>query len=154
MQILLRAKWVIIGRAAAMAWLGFLVNDKDYALHIQSGFRIRTKEKILVANLDMLEPTLEIKKQSDFDWEKYDWEKKGNNYFDEWVNYFRKECRNGIVEKINISDFGDLTIFIDNGMIIEVFLNSSTNECWRFFERGADKHLIITGSGIEKDNED
>ncbi len=152
MQILIGAKWVIVGRASGMAWFGFLINDFDYALHVQSSFRVRNNDKLIIANLDMYEPTIELQEQSNFDWDTFDWEIKGNNCYDIWIQEFRMKNRNAIVQNIIINDWGDLTIEVDNGMIIEVFVNSSLNECWRFFERNSDDHLIINGSGLEKDD--
>lgn len=151
MQILVGAQWFIVGRAAAMAWFGFLINDSDYALHLQSGFRVRTKEKVLIANLDMFDPTEAVQKSPSFDWDTYDWDIQGANCYDKWAEKFRKETREGIVREVRISDLGDLTIEIDNGMIIEVFINSSTKECWRFFKRESDDHLVVTGTGLEAD---
>jgi hypothetical protein len=150
-KVLEGARFFIAGRTAAMAWLGFVVDNINYALHLQSGFRVRTKEKLLIANLDMFDPTDTVIGDPSFAWEQYDWDIQGNNCYDEWTQRFGKESSDGIVRAVEVSDFGDLTIEIDNGMIIEVFVNSSTQECWRFFERGADHHLVVTGLGPEAD---
>lgn len=152
MQVLIGAKWIIAGRSSGLAWFGFVINDFDFALHVQSSFRIIIDNRIIVANLDMYEPTIELQKKPDFDWDTYDWEPKGNNCYDTWILKFRKGEHSGTVKNINISNLGDITIEIDNGMIIEVFVNTSLNECWRFFERNSDEHLIITGNGLEKDD--
>lgn len=151
MQVLIGAKWIIAGRISGMAWFGFVIDNFDFALHVQSGFRIRMNNKIIIANLDMYEPTIEVQKKPDFDWDTYNWEVKGNNCYDIWIQEFRKSNRNGVVKNIRISNLGDLTIEIDNGMVIEVFINTSFSECWRFFERSSDDHLIINGKGLEKD---
>lgn len=156
MEILVGAQWRTIGRAANLAWLGFLINDFEHALHIQSGFRVRTKDKVLTANLDMYDPTKTLLESPSFDWGSYDWDVQGDNCYDEWTGEFRKAAQKIIVQKVLVSDFGDLTIQLDNGMIIEVFINSSTDdsECWRFFKwKSSHKHLVVTGAGLEPDEE-
>ena len=152
MQILVGAQWVWSGRAAAMGTFVFLNKESEYALHVQSAFRIRTEDKLIVANLDMFDPLPEIEGSQSFDWNSYNWDVQGANCYDRWSQGFVNEVENGkagIVRKIHVNDLGDLIIEIDNGMVIEVFLNSSREECWRFFERESEgHHLVVKGTGL------
>ena len=143
------AEWMIIGRASNMIWLGFLKDDIDYALHVQSGFRVVQNGKILIADQDMYRPDPEVENDPDFNWDEFDWNVKGENCFDKWVKLFRSELRGGIVEKIHISDCGDLKISLSNNMVIEVVNNSSDDESWRFFQRNTDDHTVVYGNNIE-----
>lgn len=141
-----------IGRAAAMAWLTFLSNDeKEYALHLQCGFRICANGETIIANLDMFEPTKSLEESPSFDWETFNWDVQGFNRYDEWTTQYNKDKeKQTIVEVIEVNTFGDLTIKFTNGIIIEVFANAATGECWRFFERKSDHHLVVSAQGIEK----
>lgn len=148
---LIGAKGFTIGRAAAMCWIEFEEGSVKYALHIQSAFRICSGEKVLTADLDMFEPTKEIEEAPSFDWETYDWDVQGFNLFDKWTGEWKKNGQEVKVETVKVGDFGDLTIQFSNGMFLEVFMNGSASEYWRFFERNSDaEHLVVTADGIEK----
>lgn len=150
MSVLIQqAKGFTIGRAAAMCWMGFDVNGAQYALHIQCAFRFRTAEEVLVGNLDMFEPTRAMEDSSSFDWNTFDWDVQGFNRYDEWTLQWKKEGRQAVVEAVEVSDFGDLTIRFSGGLVLEVFANNAQNECWRFFERHAKEHLVVTARGMD-----
>lgn len=141
-----------IGRAAAMAWFSFLSNqEKEYALHLQCGFRIRTNDATLIANLDMFEPTQSLEDSPSFDWDTFNWDTQGFNRYDEWTTKYNKDMGNQVfVESVDVNSFGDFTIKCNHGIIIEVFANAATGECWRFFERKAENHLVVSAQGIEQ----
>lgn len=148
MAVLKGEKLFYTGRLAASGDFGFGVKDeKDYCLHIQTAFRLRTDKEILIANLDMFKPTEKLEGNPSFDWDV-----KGSNRYDEWTKKYNKDKDNYVVvENIFVNDFGDLTIKCSNNIIIEIFMNASNDECWRFFERTSkDDHLVVTGKGIEK----
>ena len=150
MSVLTKAKGFTIGRAAAMCWMGFDVNGTEYALHIQCAFRLRTAEEVLIANLDMFYPTAAMEEAPSFVWSEFDWDVQGFNRYDEWALHWKKEGREAVVETIQVSDFGDLTIHFSGGLILEVFMNNAQDECWRFFERNAKEHLVVTAQGVEQ----
>ena len=156
MQTLVGAQWVDVGRAAAMAWFIFSRQGTQYSLHVQTAFRIRTEDTVLNANLDMFEPPPQIAECPSFDWDSFDWDMQGANCYDKWCQGFKDKALNGsvgVVRKIQVNDFGDLTIQNDNGLIIEVFINASRDECWRFFNNGSDYHLVVTGTGLDHEEE-
>ncbi|MGI5897407.1 MAG: hypothetical protein ACOX6U_10745 [Oscillospiraceae bacterium] len=150
-KVLVGATGITIGRIASMSWIGFHVGDSEYALHLQTAFRIRTNEKILIANLDMFEPTETLKNSPSFDWDTFDWDVQGFNRYDEWVKQFKKENEGRLtIQKVTVSNFGDLLIELSQNVFIEVFQNTAAEECWRFFERNSkNDHLVVTGQGIE-----
>lgn len=151
-KVLNAAMGFTIGRTASMAWLGFHNRDAQYALHLQTAFRIRSKNQILIANLDMFEPANSIENNPSFDWNTFNWDVQGLNRYDEWTNQFKKEYGESLwVRNVNVNSFGDLTIVMDQDIVIEVFANASTEECWRFFKRNAEEeHLVVTGQGVER----
>lgn len=149
-EILVGAKGSTIGRAASMACMGFRTGDSEYALHLQTAFRICEKDRILIAGCDMFEPTEALKNSPSFDWDTFQWDVQGFNRYDEWVKQFKKEYQQLTVQKVLVSPTGDLTIAFDRSIVLEVFPNSATEECWRFFERNSDAHLVVTGRGIDE----
>ncbi len=139
-----------IARAAAMGIVVLTSGDKkEYILHLQCAFRFRTVREVLIANLDMFEPTRAMEEAPSFDWHTFDWDVQGFNRFDEWALLWKKDGREATVEAIEISDFGDLTIRFSGELILEVFTNNAWDECWRFFERRAGEHLVVTAQGIQ-----
>jgi len=155
MYVLIGKKLVSITRLAATGNICFISSsEKKYFLRPQNGFRIRTNNEILIANLDMFEPTKSMEENPSFNWETYNWDVIGFNQYDEWTSEYNKNKENQVVvEDISISDFGDLTIKCSNDVIIELFINSANgDECWRFFEDDSEEnHLVVTGQGIEKE---
>jgi hypothetical protein len=152
MKDLKHTKLEAIGRLAATGNFYFYSADRtEFVLRVQTGFRFRDKEKILIGNLDMFEPTETIRESPGFDWDSFNWDVIGFNVYDEWAKQFKKEKQEELyVEKISVGDFGDLTIAFCKDIVLEFFLNSGDGECWRFFARGWEEHLVITPNGIEK----
>lgn len=55
------------------------------------------------------------------------------------------------MEHITVSENGDLEMRLSNKLTLECFIAISTNEeCWRFFQHGNKKHLVIYGNGKAK----
>lgn len=153
MEFMSAAKGTQLSKLARAAAMGSAVlkseDDKEYILHIQCAFRFRTAEEVLIGNLDMFEPTRAMEDSPSFDWNTFDWDVQGFNRYDEWALQWKKEGHQVAVEAMEISDFGDLTIRFSGGLILEVFANNAQNECWRFFERHAKEHLVVTAQGVD-----
>lgn len=154
MDMLKGKKFVSLTRLGATGNLCFESNDnKEFFLRPQTAFRIRTDNEILIANLDMFEPTEALENSPSFDWETFDWDTQGFNQYDEWATQYNKDKENHVIVKdVEVNDFGDLTITCNHGVIIEVFINATDDkECWRFFERQSkDDHLVVTGQGVDE----
>ncbi len=154
-----------IGRACNLAWLGFGkdVISKDYkgeerktaqyALHIQCPFRISRGGMKVLASGDMYEPN------STTEWtEDFDWDIAGANLYDEKASLLTEKLSHNNITAVNIesNEMGDVKIYLSDGYVIEIFTNnSSETEEWRFFETGIEKeHFVITGKGIEYEDEE
>lgn len=124
-----------------------------YALHIECGSRFICGDEIIIAKRDMFMPNSEIYNQPDFDWDNFNWDVKGNNYFDELAKqYLSTDSYGFIVNKITVNMFGDLKICFENKFVLELFADiSGGEECWRFFEADSEGHLVVSGQGIERD---
>lgn len=124
------------------------------ALHVDCCFRMTLGEKIVLSKGDVFQPSTQTENGADFSWEGFEWDVHGNNRFDEIApTVLDEEANDFIVEKITVSKWGDLKIVFSNGFVLETFIDSSgLEECWRFFEAGAENHLIVNGQGIEEDD--
>lgn len=147
-----------IGRAAAMCWIhfGYPVEIEiqgrkrfpgKFALDLDCPWRIRNSNgKLVLGSADMFAPSSEHEQDEDFDWDI-----QGNNLFDEKAKYLFSKEISIVVTSAELNASNDLTITFSNGLILECFVNlSSQEECWRLFKteaRGGD--FIVTGMGIE-----
>ena len=142
------ATHVRIGRAADMIWIALKgVDGKDYAIHLQTFFRFCDGNQILITDMDKYQPTPEYR-----DADLTDCGKIGSNLLDQWCERFNSEFSETVtVSSINVNDNGDFTMALDNGMNLEVLVdNTVDDECWRFFVwRSQEKHLVVTGKGIQ-----
>ena len=123
-------------------------------LYIECSSRFRCRGKIILAKSDLYCPTHEQQEREDFDWLKFDWATQGNNIYDGLLlKHFSTGTSKFVVEKVTVGKFADLKINFTNGLILEVFVETSGHdECWRFFEadRIDQEHLVITGQDIEE----
>jgi len=126
---------------ANMLGLHFDLNEKGYALHIQSFMRIIHKGKIIVTSGDYFI---------------YDGEDKTGTFNDLWINM--KMARDLIIGSsvlsIKHNDFGDIDIILSNDSEIEIKIsNSKTNfidriEQYRFFPTHENKkHFVVYSNG-------
>lgn len=121
-----------------------------YALHAQCLTRIIKDGDILVTTAD---------------YQSWDGETSENN--DEWHNLdkYRSEIIGGKVISISLNALGDVEIALDNGIIIQIYVENGypyydgEQEQYRFFEIGPDneteeqekyrKHYVVYGKHIE-----
>lgn len=138
------------GRAAAMGWVSFTtLGGHSYSLHIQCAFRVRRGAEILIGNLDMFYPTPAMAEDPTFSWEAYDWDVQGANAYDQWARRIKGESIPFQVGSPTVSDCGDLTLPLGEGLFLELFLNQTVEEGWRFFCLLPDApHLVVTGLGL------
>lgn len=103
-----------IGTAADLLWISTENDGKQYAVHIQSPYRITVNDNILCGIYDFYE---------------------NKEYFDEKLQECRKllPCR---ITEIHISKNNDLHILSEK-ITVETFTNRSVDdlEVWRMFER-------------------
>jgi hypothetical protein len=153
---LISLQGISIGRCASMVWIIFGKDESEYALHLQCCFRIRDREGLLVTNMEMYQPSTAIVNKPNFQIDSFDWDVQGDNRFDEWV----KKLSPAISREITVVDarvnaYGDLTIYLEQNIVIEAFIDVSTDECWRLFQTNSKRHhFVMLGNGIEEDEED
>jgi hypothetical protein len=151
------------GRASNLFWLGFgdifqlnrrgkIEETAEYALHIQCSWRITLNNKIIVASRDFYSPNSKWDDDNDDDFE---WDKQGNNRFDELIEIFMKNNEQLKVKQIDADNIGGVILTFSNGCVLEIFPDSSEDddqsEHWRFFNRKENgPHFVVTGNGIDK----
>jgi hypothetical protein len=105
----------------------------EFSLHVQCAWRIRSKNKIIIASSEDQE----------------------ENQFYKTVKTFLKHQNQGLilVTGIKVDEIGNLSIALNHDSFLEVFPNSIGNtEFWRFFKPYSEEsHLFFTANGIEFD---
>ena len=127
-------KIINIGRFIDMLCTGFGNDIMEYALHIQSPWRITDKESraIIAAQLEVFTGLTEDKKLT---------------VFDVNLNKLNEKIRKRKVTLCSINDYGDLKIDLENKYVLEVFGDSSeVKEYWRLLECQSDeKQFVVYG---------
>jgi len=137
-----------IGATGDISFASSASDERIYSLQITCSFRFRSGEKLLTATLDIFDPTKSVENSPSFSCNTFNWDVLGFNRYDEWSREFKKEHQEQLtVQNVSVSDFGDLTIEFDKGILLEIFINANGGECWRFFEKSWDKHFIVCGDG-------
>lgn len=114
---------------------------------MQTLFRLCDNEKILITDTDKYK-NFESESNNDL----FEWDVHGANIFDKWVASNKNDLLNSLtVQKVKITEFGDLVIIFDKSITLTVYLEvTNDTECWRFFEKGNDEKydLIVLGNCI------
>ena len=98
-------------------------------LHIQSFFRIIKNSSILISSEDMYSPS------SKYSEEEFEWDIPGKSIFDESINKHKEDVINAKIKHATINTVGDIDIFLDNGFIIQVIVDTMiTSEKYRIFD--------------------
>jgi hypothetical protein len=152
LNILTGSNLVSVGRASSLAWFLFVKDDDEFALHLQTGFRVIIDDDIYFTGADIFQPSDALENSDDFDYQEFYWDEQGNNRYDEKVSSFKDRYALRLqVTDTAVNQFGDLSITLTESVRLEVYITQSKEECWRFFKRHTDDHLVMTGSGLEKD---
>jgi len=139
---LLEGTYVVsIGRAADMIEISFdnqsvelRKERKEYVLHIQTPCRITLKDDIILGSYDIY--LLSDKATNE------EWDVRGNNVYDVKVRDEINLMFPLKVEKASCNDIGDIELYLENNMIISVFINDTKTESWRVMDVVTDKHYV------------
>ena len=148
LQILIGTKISDINRNHGDIWIDFAdEHGKCYILLMQTLFRLCDNEKILITDTGKYK-NFESESNNDL----FEWDVHGANIFDKWVASNKNDLLNSLtVQKVKITEFGDLVIIFDKSITLTVYLEvTNDTECWRFFEKGNDEKydLIVLGNCI------
>ena len=139
-------------------WVKFIDEfGKIYILLMRTFFRFCKSEKILITDLDKYQASDVFKLNPDYDEWNYDFKTPDSSILHEWLDNNEEELMINLkVQDIQINIFGDLQIQFNNDITLTVYLGTTNNEeCWYFFEDGADKmqDFIVHGIGITPSEE-
>lgn len=119
---------------------GVMYEVAEFALHIQSPFRLTENEDIILGSDDLwVEPKSDLSKGMNED---------KHSYFYFRTIYTANEIKNQNIEDVMINDFGDLVVCMGKFKLIVFNLNSSSElETWRFFKTKCDEpHVVCYGN--------
>lgn len=125
-------------------------NDGDvgeYALHLQSPWRIVKDDRVLMAALDVYHPR---RGHENDDGPEFDWEHAGNLLDERILTFFENGTREYVVEKVHAGHAGALRILLQGELWLEICpCDSRDGEHWRLFKPRSDReHFVVTGAGI------
>lgn len=101
----------------------------EISLHIQAPWRVTKGSKIIIASADIgLEDSFEN--------------------MVEQINLIKTLLFSHKVSSFEISEEGDLKLYISNGYILEVFIDSFIEECWRIILFDYNCHAIYLKNSI------
>lgn len=130
------------------------------ALEISCCYRIVCGNEILLAKSDLYQPALAIQEQWALESieeipEDFDCEAIGSNRLDDRMKQLFSDCKDIRISSIKVNQFGDLKLNLSNGFILTSTSDvSGEEECWRFFRRDTNQHIVVTGASLEIDEVD
>ena len=145
-----------MGRAGTLIWLQFgqkrrvknrFGNQKtkavgEYALHLQSHWRLTRDSRILVGHQDMYYPANQRLQP-----EKFDWQQPGLSRCDQTLHaLFRRNLQPWIVQAIDTDSFGGISIEFADGQGLETFTAGvARGELWRLLQPNrCTPHFVVT----------
>ena len=114
---------VNVGRVCNLITVNICTEDKkEIHLHIQSFFRIITKEKIILSSEDIYRCGTKTKT------DEFEWDVPGQSVFDESLTESNKIIFNSVIKKVQKEKNGDLIICTDNGICLQVIIDTTEKE--------------------------
>lgn len=134
--------WLQFGeRRTVKSYLGKVKVVGEYALHVQTSWRILHEDCVIVGNNDLYDPATENAGSQDFDW------KTGapTRLDSRLTELFENETRQFLTRHIQVGRAGSFSLILDEGYALEVFPDDSSNrEHWRLFSPYRDmEHFIF-----------
>ena len=121
---------------------GKQIDVAEYSFHIQSQWRFREDDTILLASRDIYEPYCENVPE---DWQ-YDLVGRSDelsSVFDVRIKALEEKMQGTIIAECKLSSVNDLIIVFSNGVIFEQFMPSSRKaEEWRLIDYQDGEHIV------------
>lgn len=162
-QVLKGLQFQCLGRAADLLCMHFgsmheitYSNGKtavvgEWALHVDTTWRMISDSKIFVGNSDM---NYQAGNGNFNDCDFYDWDIGGKSRFDEkaeLLNHKLKDART-FVQGVKCSDVGDLKLDFQNGDTFQINCNISSDfseyELWRLFEPAYESPHFVADTSV------
>ena len=90
-----------------------------------------------------------MRQKPTFNYDDYFWDIQGGNSFDEWVQNQNPAFFEALeVFDAKINSIGDISIYLSQDIVIEAFIDTVNDECWRVYKtKGDNPHFIMDGNG-------
>ena len=149
LKTLIGLRGLVISRQANLVEINFGSGESGHTLRLRCGFRIRDSHAIFVANTDIYNPSSSVLQKSTFNYDSYFWDIQGGNCFDEWVqNQSPAFFETLEVVDAKVNSIGDISIHLSQNIVIEAFIDTVDDECWRVYKtKGDNPHFIMDGNG-------
>ena len=126
-------KFINIGRYDYICRMIFEKDGERYHLHVQCAWRISQNNVVIMTDMDVFSTP-------------------ERSRFDGKLEDIRAKIGTGReVKDVQISDYYDITFFLDNGMRIDIFVDDQEDECWRFVQTGVLPHQVVQANSMEFD---
>jgi hypothetical protein len=137
-------------RRKVLGWNGKEKEVGDWALHVESTWRIIQGDRVLVGRQDLYYPA-EYDEDEPHP-ESFDWDRDPNRHDKLLDSFFKDETRELVVREVEVGAAGSFRIILESDFSLEVFPSDSLDgEHWRLFEPSKDgPHFVVTGEGVEQ----
>jgi hypothetical protein len=133
---------------ACVIWFN---GELKYALEVFCCLRIRNDTEILIANMDIFEPSKAAESKPDYDESTFQWDEQEENRFDEWTDHIGVDFLHATkVTDAKVNACGDLTIELEQNIVIEAIVNQMVDPCWCLIRITDKKQFTMLGNGIEE----
>ncbi len=120
---LIEKKICKINRVCDLVCIEFGTKDKgDLFLHIQCFFRILKNNRVFVCSDDM------CRCDGQYDYETFEWDVPGKSVYDTSINEYKDVLFNPRVINVNKNAIGDLTVVFEDGMCLQIFVDTTKSE--------------------------
>ena len=120
-----------------------LQQKPQYSLHVQTQWRFRKNEKILLASRDVYTP-FEPSVDADWRFDIHGREVSQSSVFDANKDLFEQMMVGSTVSDYTVTAWGDITVFFSNDIVFEAFVSGSVpDEEWRFFAIEDTVHTVF-----------
>jgi hypothetical protein len=122
----------------------------EFALHVQSPWRIEGPDGIVTGRLDLWEP---VEDDAPFD-ENWNYEKSPNLQDARLEQWLAENEGALVVKSVDADEFGGTVISFSQGFVLRIFPAGTRGEDWRLFRpRTGAPHLVISGGEVEREGE-
>ncbi len=135
-------KFDSIHRAIDMLCLSLGERCRGYGLHIQSPWRFKEGNKILLASHDIYEPYC-CDVPEDWEYDITGRDDASSSVFDVEAKVLSEKMQGAYVTDAHISELGDISISFSNGVVFEQFVPASRkSEEWRLIDDSRGVHMV------------
>jgi hypothetical protein len=122
----------------------------EYALHVQSAWRITQADQVVLGGGDLYYPANYGHGSTDIP-DGFDWDRDPNRCDTLIRLLFQEGKREFLVQRVDVGAAASLQVWLSDGLCLEVFPDDSlSDERWRLFRPGLEEpHFVVMGNGVK-----